>query len=53
MKDGYACDEDAGIYLEDGEVKRVVSARAGATCHFVSRHDGRVVEQVMELAMIA
>src|ERR1044072_1990118 len=27
MKPGYACDNDAGIYFEDNEVKRVVSAR--------------------------
>lgn len=53
MKKGYACDEDAGIYFEDGEVKRVASARAGATCNVVGRHDGRVIERVMEAAMIA
>ena len=27
MKPGYACDNDAGIYFEDNEVKRVVRAR--------------------------
>ena len=29
MKPGYACDNDAGIYFEDNDVKRVVSTRAG------------------------
>ena len=30
MKPGYACDNDAGIYFEDNEVKRVVATRQGA-----------------------
>jgi len=30
MKPGYACDNDAGIYFEDNEVKRVVSTRPEA-----------------------
>jgi peptidase E len=48
MKPGYACDNDAGIYFEDNEVKRVVSTRAGAKCYYVSVVDGKVVERVME-----
>jgi peptidase E len=53
MKPGYACDNDAGIYFEDNEVKRVVSARAGAKCYYVSVVDGKVVERVMEPETIA
>ena len=53
MKPGYACDEDAGIYFEDGQVKRVVTSRAGAKCYFVSAPSGGVVERVMEPEMIA
>ena len=48
MKPGYACDNDAGIYFEDNEVKRVVSLRPEAKVYYVSRVDGRVVERVME-----
>ena len=48
MKPGYACDNDAGIYFEDNEVKRVVSARDGAKVYYVSRVDGKAVERVME-----
>jgi hypothetical protein len=48
MKPGYACDNDAGIYFEDNEVKRVVSTRADAKCYYVSVVDGKVVERVME-----
>jgi peptidase E len=48
MKPGYACDNDAGIYFEDNEVKRVVSNRAGAKCYYVSVVDGKVHERVME-----
>ncbi len=36
MKPGYACDNDAGIYFEDNEVKRVVATRAGAKVYYVS-----------------
>jgi peptidase E len=53
MKPGYACDNDAGIYFEDNEVKRVVSARAEAKCYFVSVVGGRVVERVLEPEHIA
>jgi peptidase E len=48
MKPGYACDNDAGIYFEDNEVKRVVSTRADAKCYYVSVVGGKVVERVME-----
>jgi dipeptidase E len=48
MKPGYACDNDAGIYFEDNEVKRVVSARAGAKVYYVSLVNGSVVEKVLE-----
>jgi dipeptidase E len=45
---GYACDNDAGIYFEDNEVKRVVSARAGAKCYYVSVAGGAASERVLE-----
>jgi peptidase E len=48
MKPGYACDNDAGIYFEDNEVKRVVATRADAKVYYVSVVGGRVVERVME-----
>ena len=53
MKPGYACDNDAGIYFEDNEVKRVVSSRAGAKVYQVSVVNGMVVERVMEPEHIA
>ena len=53
MKPGYACDEDAGIYFEDGVVTRVVSTRAGAKCYYVSAVDGKVTERVMEPELIS
>jgi peptidase E len=52
MKPGYACDNDAGLYFEDNEVKRVVSARAGAKCYHVSLVDGKIHERVLEPEMI-
>lgn len=48
MQPGYACDNDAGIYFEDTTVKRVVSARAGAKCYYVSMVDGKINERVLE-----
>jgi dipeptidase E len=48
MKPGYACDNDAGIYFEDNDVKRVVSTRAEAKVYYVSVVNGKVVERVME-----
>jgi peptidase E len=48
MKPGYACDNDAGIYFEDNEVKRVVSTRATAKVYYVGVSGGSVVERVLE-----
>lgn len=53
MKPGYACDNDAGIYFEDNEVRRVVSTRAEAKVYYVSRVGGSVVEKVLEPDRIA
>jgi len=52
MKPGYACDNDAGLYFEGDDVKRVVSTRAGAKCYYVSIVDGEVHERVMEPELI-
>jgi len=48
MKPGYACDNDAGLYFEDNTVKRVVSARDGAKCYYVSMVDGKINERILE-----
>lgn len=53
MKPGYACDNDAGLYFEDNEVKRVVATRVGAKCYHVSVVDGKIHERVMEPEMIS
>ena len=53
MKPGYACDNDAGIYFEDNEVKRVVATRTEAKVYYVSVVSGNVVERVMEPEQIA
>jgi peptidase E len=53
MKPGYACDNDAGIYFEDNEVKRVVCTRVGAKVYYVSRSGNTAVEKVMEPEVIA
>lgn len=48
MKPGYACDNDAGLYFEDNEVKRVVSTRVGAKVYYVSIVNGAINERVLE-----
>ena len=53
MKPGYACDNDAGIYFEDNDVKRVVSTRPEAKAYYVSVVDGKVVEKALEPERIA
>ena len=52
LKPGYACDNDAGIFFQDNEVKRVVATRSGAMCYHVSLVNGEVVERVLEPEMI-
>ncbi len=53
MLPGYACDNDAGIYFEDNDVKRVVSTHPEAKVYYVSVVGGKVVEKVMEPERIA
>jgi dipeptidase E len=48
MKPGYACDNDAGIYFEDNEVKRVVHTRPDAKAYYVSLVNGQVVEKELQ-----
>jgi len=52
MKPGYACDNDAGIYFEDNEVRRVVRTRPEANVYHVGLAGGRVVEELLEAEMI-
>jgi peptidase E len=52
LKPGYACDNDAGIYFEGTDVKRVVTTRAGAKVYYVSRSGDTAVEKLMEPELI-
>jgi dipeptidase E len=52
MKPGYACDNDAGIYFEDHEVKRVVTARKGAKAYYVTAAGGEAVERALDPELI-
>ena len=52
MKPGYACDNDAGIYFEDNDVRRVVRTREGANAYYVSLVGGQIVEERLEPDMI-
>ncbi len=53
LKPGYACDNNAGIYFEDNEVKRVVASVQGAKAYRVSLVAGEVVEEVLEPELIS
>lgn len=52
MQPGYACDNDAGLYFEDNDVKRVVATREGAKCYYVSQSAGKITERVLEPDML-
>lgn len=53
MKPGYACDNNAGIYFEDTQVKRVVRTTPDAKAFFVDRVNGQAVERELPGEMIA
>jgi peptidase E len=48
LKPGYACDNEAGIYFEGTDVRRVVSSKDGAKVYHVSLQDGQVIERILE-----
>ncbi len=52
LKPGYACDNNAGIYFEGTEVRRVVKTRAEAKVYHVSLVNGEIVEKELEAEMI-
>lgn len=52
LQPGYACDNDAGIYFVDNDVRRVVATRADARVYYVSVSDGDVVEETFEPELI-
>jgi len=52
MKPGYACDNDAGIYFEDNNVRRVVAARDGAKAYYVSVVAGKASEKILAPELI-
>jgi peptidase E len=53
LKPGYACDNEAGLYFEGTDLKRVVAAKDNAKCYHVRAENGEVVEQVLEPERIA
>ena len=53
LKPGYACDNDAGIYFEDNEVRRVVATRADARVFHVSVVNGSIVEKPLPAELIS
>lgn len=53
LKPGYACDNNAGIFFQGNDVKRVVATREGAKCYYVHMAGGTVVEDVLEPERIA
>ena len=48
LKPGYACDNDAGIYFVDNEVRRVVKTREEAGVYYVALENGEVVETELQ-----
>ena len=52
LKPGYACDNDAGIYFEGSEVRRVVHTRPDARVYRVSLVGGQVVEEELPAELL-
>jgi peptidase E len=52
LKPGYACDNNAGIYFEGTEVRRVVHTRDDAKVYYVSVQNGEIVEEELTAEMI-
>jgi len=52
LKPGYACDNNAGIYFVDNEVKRVVKTREDASVYHVTLKGGKIVETKLPGEMI-
>lgn len=42
---GYACDDLAGVYFENGKFKRAVSARANSKSYYIDVIDGKIMEK--------
>jgi dipeptidase E len=53
MKPGYACDNDAGIYFEETEPKRYLSAREGAKVYYVTASGGVASEKAFEMERLS
>jgi dipeptidase E len=53
MKPGYACDNDAGIYFEETEPKRFLSAREGAKVYYVTATGGVASEKAFEVEKLS
>lgn len=51
-KPGYACDDRAGIYFEDGQVKQVVSLDEGNNAYFVTLEGGEVQETMLQKVVL-
>ena len=52
LKPGYACDNDAGIYFVDNEVRKVVKTREEASVYFVDLVEGEITETELSGEMI-
>jgi len=51
-KSGYACDDKAGIYFENEEVKQVVSLDQKSNAYFLSLTGGEVKETVLQKVLL-
>ena len=52
FKAGYAMDDYSGIIFKNGKPFKVVSLGEAYNCYFVSKKDGKVVEQKLEAEII-
>jgi dipeptidase E len=49
---GYACDDSAGLYFENGKLKKSITLNAKNKNYFVSANDGKIVEEILPAEII-
>ncbi|MBV9879551.1 MAG: peptidase E, partial [Gemmatirosa sp.] len=47
FKPGYACDDRAGIFFENEQVRQVVALDAASNAYYVAMQGGEVVERML------
>lgn len=53
LREGYACDDRAGVHFVDGKFKKAVALDTDSNSYFVHLKDGKVVEEKLEAEILS